>query len=100
MTGIPIILPLDTWAENGLQTIFSATTQSAFNSAFDAFFSQKVEIVVNGHHVSREHYKAAIYKVTSNEVSANVQYDKSVLVPADSKDPAAVSPRYLMKTSF
>lgn len=64
--GGPIILPLTTYVERSLTNILKASSDDAFNTAFDDFYSKELkEIVFNGKKLSRDHYKQQI-KAASN----------------------------------
>ncbi|KAJ6606160.1 hypothetical protein DFH09DRAFT_1017103 [Mycena vulgaris] len=79
-----IVLPsLRIWAEQHLSSILKATTQTAFNAAFDGFLSKHATVTVNGKHVSRDEYKKLLQGEEFNEAGATVTFNGAVEVPAD-----------------
>lgn len=86
-----IVLPLTTWAKTHLQAILTATTEAAFDSAFNQFVSHNAHITVNGKHVARSLYKEQLMGESAvNKLSATVKFDGAVEVPTDPKEPIKV----------
>jgi hypothetical protein len=79
-----VLPPLKTWAEQHLSSIIKATTQTAFNSAFDAFLSKSANITVNGKHVSRDAYMKLLQGEGFDEAGATVKFTDAVEVPSES----------------
>ncbi|CCL99075.1 uncharacterized protein FIBRA_01087 [Fibroporia radiculosa] len=75
--GGPIILTLTEWAENNISAIYKATTQNAFNSAFNAFVADDAHITVNGHELTREKYRQLLQDQTGLE-NENVTFSGAV----------------------
>lgn len=79
-----IVLPtLTNWAETHLTNIFTATAQSDFDAAFDAFISQNVHITLNGKALTRAQYKAQLQAGKFEESGAQVLFLGAVEVPKD-----------------
>ncbi len=71
-TSGPIILALTSYAEQGLTSILKASSDHAFDAAFDGFFSKELkDIMFNGKKLSREKYKEQMKSAsnTNNTVS-------------------------------
>ncbi|KAF7373248.1 hypothetical protein MSAN_00533700 [Mycena sanguinolenta] len=79
-----VLPPLKTWAQGHLSSIIKATTQTAFDSAFDAFVSKNATITVNGKKVSRDEYQKQLQGEEFDEAGADVQFNGAVEVPAES----------------
>ncbi|KAJ7062295.1 hypothetical protein C8F01DRAFT_127712, partial [Mycena amicta] len=71
--------PLKTWAQQHLTAVLKATTQSAFNTAFDAFIAKDASITVNGKHVTRDAYKRTLEGFEDRSV--DVKFNEMVEVP-------------------
>ncbi|KLO11634.1 hypothetical protein SCHPADRAFT_941860 [Schizopora paradoxa] len=83
--GGPIILPLTTYVERSLTSILKASSDDAFSTAFDDFYSKELkEITFNGKKLSREHYKQQI-KAASNARNT-VTFGGIVSVPLNTKE--------------
>ncbi|KAJ7725303.1 hypothetical protein DFH07DRAFT_854181 [Mycena maculata] len=82
-----VLPPLRTWAEQHLSAIIKATSQAAFESAFDGFLSKNATVTVNGKHVSREQYKQQLQGEGFDEAGAFVTFGGAVEVPADQTNP-------------
>ncbi|KIP06757.1 hypothetical protein PHLGIDRAFT_13669 [Phlebiopsis gigantea 11061_1 CR5-6] len=82
MSG-PIILTLDSWAEQRLQAVLQSTSKQAFDVAFDAFISPLAQITLNGENVSRADYGTYLWKAQAHERSATVDFKGVVAVPKD-----------------
>ncbi|OCH92814.1 hypothetical protein OBBRIDRAFT_402393 [Obba rivulosa] len=83
-----IVLPsLTNWAEQHVQAIFNATTQSDFDSAFDNFLAQNAKITVNGKHISRDQYKTRLQAENPIEVQVSLTFDGAVEVPTNQNEP-------------
>lgn len=78
-----VLPPLRTWAEQHLSSIIKATTQTAFDAAFDGFLSKSATVTVNGKHVSRDEYKKQLQGEGFDEAGAEVTFSGAVEVPAD-----------------
>lgn len=86
-----VLPPLTDWAEGHLSAILKATTEAHFDSAFDAFISNHVNITVNGKPLSREQYKQQLLGESAvNKQSASVQFSGTVEVPTDAEQPVDV----------
>lgn len=83
MSHGPRIVPLDTWLEQHLQEIISATTKSAFEAAFNAAISKNVSITLNGKHISRSEYMQHIWDDETHERTGTVTFKGVVAVPND-----------------
>jgi hypothetical protein len=79
-----VLPPLRSWAEQHLSSIIKATTQTAFDSAFEAFLSKHATITVNGKKVSRDEYKKQLQGEGFDEAGAIVQFSGAVEVPSES----------------
>jgi len=78
-TSGPIILALTSYVEQGLTTILKASSDHAFDAAFDGFFSKELkDIMFNGKKLSREKYKEQM-KSASN-VNNTVSFEGIVSV--------------------
>jgi len=82
-----VLPPLRTWAEQHLSSIIKATTQTAFDAAFDGFLSKHVTVTVNGKKVSRDDYKKQLQGEGFDEAGATVAFSGAVEVPADTNNP-------------
>lgn len=83
-----VLLPLTTWAEQQLTALFQATDQTAFDAAFDAFVAaQPTSLVVNGEPLSRDAYKAQIWKDKFLEAGAQVRFLGVNSVPSNPQQP-------------
>lgn len=77
--SVNIVLPtLSAWAASRLAGLLECTTQTAFDAAFDQMFARRVNITVNGKHLSREQYKADLLEQSGaapeeSNASVNVQ---------------------------
>ncbi|KAJ6476358.1 hypothetical protein C8R45DRAFT_1102616 [Mycena sanguinolenta] len=78
-----VLPPLKTWAQQHLSSIIQATTQTTFNSAFDAFVSKNATITVNGKKVSRDEYQKQLQGEGFDEAGATVQFSGAVEVPLE-----------------
>lgn len=59
--GGPIILTLESYVEQNLTLILKASSEDAFNTAFDNFYSKELkDITFNGKKISRDQYKKQI----------------------------------------
>ncbi|KAJ7468719.1 hypothetical protein FB451DRAFT_1560410 [Mycena latifolia] len=87
MTSAIVLPPLRTWAEQHLSSIIKATTQTAFDSAFDAFLSKNATVTVNGKHISRDAYKKQLQGEGFDEAGAIVTFGGAVEVPTDQSNP-------------
>ncbi|KAJ7079639.1 hypothetical protein B0H15DRAFT_501276 [Mycena belliarum] len=87
MTANIVLPPLKTWAEQHLSSIIKATTQTAFDAAFDAFLSKHATVTVNGKHLSRDAYKKQLQGEGFDEAGAIVTFSGAVEVPTDQKNP-------------
>ena len=77
--SIAIVLPtLTEWTEQHISAIYSATTESDFESAFDAFLAQEVSITSNGQRLSREQYKQKLLTEKKGEISGGVSFTGAV----------------------
>ncbi|KAH9942845.1 hypothetical protein B0H21DRAFT_749686 [Amylocystis lapponica] len=85
----PVKLPLTAWAQGGVEALLKAASKQQYDEVFEGFFAKHVKIVVNGKHVSREHYKEYILSMTLEETFAQVTFSGSVAVPEDQDDPTA-----------
>lgn len=90
MTSAIVLPPLSTWVKNHITTIIQATTQAAFNQAFDDFLEQKATITVNGQATSRDAYKAQLQGENFEEVAATVTFNGAVEVPKDATNTVEV----------
>ncbi|KAJ7145724.1 hypothetical protein C8R44DRAFT_755751 [Mycena epipterygia] len=82
--AVNIALPsLRIWAEQHLSSIIKATTQTAFDAAFDGFLSKSATVTVNGKHVSRDEYKKQLQGEGFDEAGAEVTFRGAVEVPAN-----------------
>ncbi|KII89973.1 hypothetical protein PLICRDRAFT_108160 [Plicaturopsis crispa FD-325 SS-3] len=89
--SINIVLPpLRIWAQERLSAVLKATTQSAFDEAFDNFLSKHVNITVNGVHLSRDQYKKQLQGEEFFANPAGVKYDGVVEVPTDKTYPSGL----------
>ncbi|KAJ6479022.1 hypothetical protein C8R45DRAFT_832855, partial [Mycena sanguinolenta] len=70
--------PLNDWAQQHLSAILKATTQTEFDSAFDAFVSKNATITVNGKKVSRDEYQKQLQGEGFDEAGATVQFSGAV----------------------
>ena len=89
-----IVLPQRAqWAQQHLTTIFQATDETSFGEAFDAFIAaQPTSIVVNGQPLSRDAYKAQIWRDKFLEAGAQVRFLGVNAVPSDPQQPVTVRP--------
>ncbi|KAJ6542800.1 hypothetical protein B0H19DRAFT_1171954 [Mycena capillaripes] len=78
-----VLPPLKTWAEQHLSSIIKATTETAFDSAFEAFLSKHVTITVNGKNVSRDEYKKQLQGEGFDEAGATVEFSGAVEIPSE-----------------
>ena len=85
MSGGPIILTLAGWAENRIQNVFTAKTEAAFDSAFDALVGAHASITVNGQKTTRAAYKKLLRAEEANETSGSVSFKGAVAVVKDAK---------------
>ena len=71
-----IVLPqLNDWAQMRITDIFKATTQSAFNDAFNAFVAADTDVIFhNGKKLTREQYMQQLWQDKFLEAGAEVQY--------------------------
>lgn len=77
-----IVLPnLTNWAEQHLQSIWNATSQSDFDSAFNNFVAENATITVNGNHVSRDQYKQRLLGENPIEAKVQLTFNGAVEVP-------------------
>jgi hypothetical protein len=90
-----VLPPLRSWAEQHLSSIIKATTQTAFDSAFEAFLSKHATITVNGKNVSRDEYKKQLRGEGFDEAGAIVQFGGAVEVPSENNSiQVSTSPFY------
>jgi hypothetical protein len=89
-----IVLPtLDKWVEGRLSAVLKATTQAAFDEAFDDFLAEHVHVTVNGAHIKREAYKKQLEAEGAlNQEGATVKFDGAVVVPQKKDTPQDVIP--------
>ena len=89
-----IVLPqLAQWAQQRLTAIFQATDESTFGDAFDAFVAaQPTSIVVNGQPLSRDAYKAQIWRDKFLEAGAQVKFLGAVSTTSNPEQPVTVRP--------
>ncbi|KAJ6479033.1 hypothetical protein C8R45DRAFT_1156552 [Mycena sanguinolenta] len=73
-----VLPPLNDWAQQHLFAILKATTQTEFDSAFDAFLSKNATITVNGKKVSRDEYQKQLQGKRFDEAGATVQLSGAV----------------------
>ena len=82
--SVNIVLPdLPNFVQGRITALYTAKTPAEFDSAFDAFVAEDARITLNGKHISRANYKKTIMGEIANDVSANVQFQGVVSVPAD-----------------
>ena len=70
----PIILTLTSWAEQHLETVFTAKTAKDFDTAFDALVAADATITVNGAKTTRAAYKKLLRSEEANETSGSVSF--------------------------
>ena len=85
------ISTLTTFSENGLRAVYVATTQKAFDAAFDAFFSQHVEVTFNGKKTARAQFKKELWDEKHQERRGTVTFLGAVEADNKEKRPANVS---------
>ena len=77
--SVAIVLPgLTDWTEQHVTAIYTATTDSDFESAFDAFLSQDVTITSNGQSLTRDQYKQKLLAQKKGEISGAVSFTGAV----------------------
>ena len=82
--SVNIVLPdLPNFVQGRITALYTAKTPTDFDSAFDAFVAHNARITLNGKHITRADYKKTIMGEIANDVSANVQFQGVVSVPAD-----------------
>ncbi|KAJ7128439.1 hypothetical protein C8R44DRAFT_700971 [Mycena epipterygia] len=93
-----VLPPLKTWAQQHMYAIIKATTQTAFDAAFDGFLSKHATTTVNGKHISRDEYKEQLQGLRFDESftlrrmvgvssGATVVFSNAIEVPADPENP-------------
>ncbi|KAJ7128374.1 hypothetical protein C8R44DRAFT_700938 [Mycena epipterygia] len=82
-----VLPPLKTWAQQHMSAIIKATTQTAFDAAFDGFLSKHATTTVNGKHISRDEYKEQLQGLRFDESGATVVFSNAIEVPADPENP-------------
>ncbi|OCH84339.1 hypothetical protein OBBRIDRAFT_741754 [Obba rivulosa] len=87
MTAIIVLPSLTNWAEQHVQAIFNATSQSDFDSAFDNFLARDAKVTVNGKHISRDQYKTRLQAENPIEVQVSLTFDGAVEVPTNQNEP-------------
>ena len=86
-----VLPPLTSWAQSHLTAIFQATDESTFSDAFDAFIAaQPTSIVVNGKRLSRDAYKAQVWKDKFLEAGAEVRFLGTNSVTSNPEQPVTV----------
>jgi len=76
-----VLPPLTTWTEEHLTTLIQASTQDAFDTAFDNFISQNVDITFNGAPLTRDQYKQQVQSEQLLERAATVTFNSIVQAP-------------------
>ncbi|KAF9560335.1 hypothetical protein CPC08DRAFT_477156 [Agrocybe pediades] len=83
-----IVLPtLTNWAKNHITAIFTATNATDFDSAMNAFLSDKAVITVNGVQTSRADFISQTQGEKFDEIGATVNFAGAVEVPSDPNQP-------------
>ncbi|KZT05063.1 uncharacterized protein LAESUDRAFT_715119 [Laetiporus sulphureus 93-53] len=85
----PVIIPLSAWAEDSISAIYKASSQSAFDSAFDEFLHKDAQITFNGKQLTRDQYREQLLEERVLEQSADISFTGAVEVPANKNDPVA-----------
>lgn len=91
----PVIVPLSTFIKNNLTTLWDASTQSAFYTAFDAFVSADVSVIVNGKETSRAAYAQMLWQAREGAKSVKLRFEESNDVPTDPHEIEPVSYSFL-----
>lgn len=74
-----IVLPnITEWTKDRITAIYSATTDSDFETAFDDFLSHEVTITSNGQRFTRDEYKQKLLSEKKGEISGGVSFTGSV----------------------
>ena len=81
----PVILTLGSWAQQHLTEVYTATTQSAFVSAFDAFVAPRAAITVNGAAESRDAYQQLLF-AQELDPSKSVHFISLTALPSGPND--------------
>ncbi|KZT05053.1 uncharacterized protein LAESUDRAFT_240536 [Laetiporus sulphureus 93-53] len=76
----PEVISLTVFVRNGLSSIYSATSQAAFDKAFSDFFHNDAKITVNGKHLTLAQYKQQLQGEKFLEQSSQVSILNSVEV--------------------
>lgn len=77
--SVAIVLPNNLeWTEQHITAIYSATTESDFEAAFDAFLAKEVSITSNGQHLTRNEYKQKLLNEKKGELSGGVSFTGAV----------------------
>ena len=91
MTSAIVLPPLPTWAEQHLTALIQAKTQDDFNTAFDNFISNNVEVTFNGAPLTRDQYKQQLQSERFLERSASIAIKNVVSAPKLNTQASAVS---------
>ncbi|KAI6107989.1 hypothetical protein F5141DRAFT_1232438 [Pisolithus sp. B1] len=74
-----IVLPtLSAWAASHLSALLQSKTQADFDTAFEATFAQRLDVVVNAKRLTRDEFKKSLLQQSGaapGEASANVQIE-------------------------
>ena len=84
---------LTTFAEDNLRLIYSATTQKAFDAAFESLFSKHLEVTLNGQKSTRAHFKSMLWNEKHGERRGTVAFAGSVQASAGGERPEDVNSR-------
>ncbi|KAH9837639.1 uncharacterized protein C8Q71DRAFT_706044 [Rhodofomes roseus] len=79
-------LPLTTWIQDRISALYQATTEAAFNEAFDVLLHQDAQIYVNGARLTRVEYKRQVQEQKLVEHSATLTFSNAVQVQGKSVD--------------
>ncbi|KAH9921639.1 uncharacterized protein B0H18DRAFT_880049 [Fomitopsis serialis] len=72
---------LTQWIEFNISALYKATTQAAFDIAFDILLHEDAQIYVNGARFTRDEYKRHLQDQKLLEYSATVTFSNAVQVP-------------------
>ena len=86
-----VIVPLATFAENGLRAIYTATTKRAFDDAFNAFYSTRVAVTLNGKEIAQAEFREQLWSTKNDERRGTVSFAGVVQASADEENPDSVS---------
>ncbi|KAH7884381.1 hypothetical protein F5I97DRAFT_1889097 [Phlebopus sp. FC_14] len=85
--SVNIVLPtLSAWATGGLSSLLQSTTETAFDTTFDAIFAHNVNVTLNGKQISRDEYKAELLTQSGAaplRADASVNVEGQLEVPGD-----------------